>query len=196
MRLSYSKKRALLSGNSDKAIEKNIHLKHNRKEGKSQMAWLQYKFENGYVVGVFDDGRSMKFDVCDLEMVSAHRWRIDTCGYPSTTHLGKTVRLHRYLLNGNIPQGMVVDHINRDKLDNRRKNLRICTPKVNLHNVGLRSNNKSGTTGVFLDRKVMRWRSQISINGKTKHIGIFDRLEDAIASRKSAEAQYYQKEDD
>jgi hypothetical protein len=87
---------------------------------------------------------------------------------------------------------MVIDHINRNKLDNRRKNLRVCTQKVNSHNSSLRSTNTSGVSGVFFDNRAKRWRAQIYYNGKTKHIGIYDSFNDAVVARKKAEQEYYE----
>lgn len=155
------------------------------------MGWLKYKIRDGYAVGIFDNQQEVLFDIEDLEMVSSHRWCIDSNGYPITSERNKDVRLHRLLMK-DIPKGMVVDHINRNKLDNRKENLRICSQRVNCHNSSIRSNNKSGVVGVFLDQKVKRWRAQIYHNGKTKHIGIFDSFEDAVIARNKAEKEYYE----
>jgi hypothetical protein len=152
------------------------------------MSWLKYKIESDYCVGIFDNGEEMKFDVIDLETVSAHQWFIDSTGYPSSCENGKTVRLHRFLFR-EIPAGKVIDHINRDKFDNRRCNLRICSQKENVNNSSVRCTNKSGVPGVFFDKRANRWRSQIYRNGKTTHIGIFDSFDEAVASRRNAEKE-------
>ena len=85
----------------------------------------------------------------------------------------------------------MTDHINRNKLDNRRSNLRICTPKENLQNSSIRTTNKSGATGVYYVPKVNKWRAQITIDGKTKYIGIFTSFEDAVIARRKSEQIYY-----
>lgn len=154
------------------------------------MSWLRYKIVSEYAVGIFDSGTEMMFDICDLETVSAHPWFVDALGYPCSCIGGKTVRLHR-VIYPTVCDGMVVDHINRNKLDNRRSNLRVVTQKENCHNASLRSNNKSGVTGVFFDKRAGRWRAQIYHGGKTTHVGIYDCFDDAVKARKEAEDKYY-----
>lgn len=65
----------------------------------------------------------------DAEGVAAHRWSMDDGGYLHASIDGRRVSLHRWLMRA--PLGMVVDHINRDRLDNRRRNLRVCTSSTN-----------------------------------------------------------------
>ena len=151
---------------------------------------LRYKITDGYVVCCLDNVNQMLVDLSDFELVSKYSWYVDSAGYPATRHKGQRIRLHKMLL-GKLPQGLVVDHINRSKLDNRRSNLRVCTQQINMQNMSLKSTNKSGVTGVFFDKQVQRWRAQISSNGKTKHVGIFDDFEDAVNARKKAEKIYY-----
>jgi hypothetical protein len=132
----------------------------------------------------------MMFDVSDLEIVSAHEWHIDSRGYPRTYFNGSAIRLHRLLVQ-EVENGLVVDHINRNKLDNRRKNLRVVTPSDNARNASIRSNNTSGVPGVFFDKRARRWRAQICKCRKTVHVGIFDCFVDAVAARKEAEKRIY-----
>ena len=105
------------------------------------------------------------------------KWSISH-GYPYYTDYSnnskKTVKLHQYLYD--CPNGLVVDHINGDKLDNRAENIRFVTPQAN--NVNRR--NKSGKyKGVSFDTSRGKWIVSIQINGKTKHIGRFDDEEEA-----------------
>lgn len=152
------------------------------------MSWLKYKVVDGYAVGIFENGKEMLFDIEDLEKVSAYPWHIDNAGYPGCYAEKKMVRLHRFLIP-EVADGMVIDHINRNKLDNRRENLRICTQKENVRNSPLQRNNTSGVAGVFFDKKVGRWRAQVYKNKKTVHVGIFDDYEDAVTARKNAEKE-------
>ena len=68
------------------------------------------------------------------------------CHEPMSGVRGKTIRLHRWLLNA--PDDVVVDHINHSGLDNRRCNLRLLKRSENLHNKRLYKNNTSGYRGV------------------------------------------------
>lgn len=99
----------------------------------------------------------------------------------------KKVYLHR-LFSG-AKKGEVTDHINRNTLDNRRRNLRVGTIQDNLRNQK-RSNNKTGYTGVAIayDGK---YSAQIVINYKKKHLGIFNTIKEALEARKKAERKYW-----
>jgi hypothetical protein len=76
-------------------------------------------------------------------------------GYVVQTLYGKKVHLHLRILNP--PEGFQVDHMNRDKLDNRRENIRIVTPSENSRNCKLRADNSSGHTGVCYEKSACRW---------------------------------------
>lgn len=91
----------------------------------------------------------------------------------------------------NTPEGYIVDHINRDKLDCRDENMRICKSKENARNLSLAINNKSGVTGVGWSNKQNQWVAQIMVNRKHIHLGFFDNFEDAVKARKRAEIKYF-----
>jgi hypothetical protein len=80
-----------------------------------------------------------------------------------------------------------VDHINGDRADNRWENLREVSLAENRKNQGLRSNNKSGATGVHWSRNNKRWVVQIRVGGKVRHLGSFRSKAAAIRIRKIAE---------
>jgi hypothetical protein len=89
------------------------------------------------------------------------------------------------------PEGKIVDHINGEKNDNRKCNLRVCTYCENNMNTTVRKDNKSGTTGVFWENQSGKWKAEISYNKKRKHLGLFDKFEDAVNARKKAEVMYF-----
>lgn len=73
-----------------------------------------------------------------------------------------------------------VDHINRDRADDRLVNLREATIAENNQNRGEHKNNTSGWRGVFKDKNnPTKWRAQITVNGKRRHLGCFDTPEEA-----------------
>jgi tRNA A37 N6-isopentenylltransferase MiaA len=88
-----------------------------------------------------------------------------------------TVNLHRYLIDA--PPDKFVDHINRNILDNRRHNLRLLTPAESNQNQGLRRDNNSGYRGVSWEKNCKKWRVVIQVNGKQRHFGLFNSLEEA-----------------
>jgi hypothetical protein len=71
----------------------------------------------------------------------------------------------------------MVDHIDRNKLNNNRSNLRPCSQKQNCANKGPLSTNKSGKKGVSWDRTKSKWRAAIESDGKCKFLGNFDTIE-------------------
>lgn len=91
-------------------------------------------------------------------------------------------------VNGEIPKGSSIDHINGDTQDNRIKNLRAVSHTDNMRNMKLSKRNTSGVVGVY--RKGEKYLAAICVNRKLINAGVFiDRFE-AICARKSAEAFY------
>ena len=86
--------------------------------------------------------------------------------------------LHRYILN-NTDSNKVIDHINRDKLDNRRENLRTVSYSLNNRNKRKRDGTSSQYQGVAFRVRTKKWQAQIKINSKTVHLGTFKSEEEA-----------------
>lgn len=118
-------------------------------------------------------------------------------GYVAVYVCGKLYYVHRIVWemhNGPIPEGMQIDHIDRNRLNNHLWNLRLVTPEGNSHNLSKMKNNTSGVTGVH---KVVRgnneyWVARIDFKGKGKHLGYFKHFEDAVAARKQAEKDLWE----
>lgn len=81
-----------------------------------------------------------------------------------------SVYMHREILG--VEPGDEVDHIDQNKLNNSRGNLRICTRSANMQNRH-RKDNKSGYKGVYLQYRNNGWAAQIRIDGKSKYLGYF-----------------------
>ncbi len=101
------------------------------------------------------------------------------------------VYLHRLLLKP--PDGYFVDHINMDRLDNRRCNLRVATKAQNSYNRPARTDNTSGYKGVWLrcDAKTKAWIAEIRVNGKKVHIGTYSTKEAAALAYNDAAKKYH-----
>ena len=99
--------------------------------------------------------------------------------------------MHRFIIGEeNIPENMVIDHINHNPSDNRRSNLRIVSPYNNSRNLVKKKNNTSGRAGVSR-YKDGRWRAYINVNRKQINLGSYDKKEDAIKAREKAEIKYF-----
>ena len=108
----------------------------------------------------------------DLDRIRPCSWRYHPdvrTAYAATSLPGRrTVRMHQLILD--VPDGMVVDHINFDGLDNRRQNLRIATASESMGSRRLNRNNTSGFRGVYPVRSG-RWIARI---GDGQYLGTFD----------------------
>lgn len=89
------------------------------------------------------------------------------------------------------PDGVQVDHINRNKLDNRRVNLRFATSLEQQINIGLRSDNTSGFRGVCWCKRTNKFQSYIKLNGINHYLGRYTDIKHAIEARCNAEVKLY-----
>ena len=104
-------------------------------------------------------------------------------GY-ATVHGSDRVRIHRIIMEA--PKGSHVDHINGDKLDNRKSNLRICTAQQNGANSRIGKNNTSGYKGVTWNKRRKLWQAQIMVARKNINLGVFSDPKEAHAAYVSA----------
>lgn len=128
-------------------------------------------------VGILPDGSEFTVDAADVERVSQMRWSRHSSGYiVSDGCRGKfrRIRLHEFLLNPRGIPNIIIDHVNRNKLDCRRSNLRFVTPQQNCMNKSLSRNNKTGYAGVFFDNSMGCYRAKIGINDQRISLGRSD----------------------
>ena len=114
-------------------------------------------------------------------------WNVDYNGYVVCRK--ENLYLHRFILDAE--KGKVVDHINGNKLDNRRCNLRICTVRENVINSKISKNNTSGFPGVSFRKDMNKWRAYLMVNRKQITFGWFDNIEDAIEARILGEQKHF-----
>lgn len=124
----------------------------------------------------------------DFEFLSQWSWCCTANGYAvrGERHKGptKVVLMHRVL--SDVAKGQDVDHINKNKLDNQRSNLRTCTRSENLYHRGLAPTNTSGYKGVVWWPRDNKWMAQIVATKKRYFLGYFVAKEDAARAYNEA----------
>lgn len=94
------------------------------------------------------------------------------------------------MCHGEMPRHQI-DHVNGNRADNRIENLRDVPQSKNMRNKAIQSNNTSGCTGVCWCKRRNRWLVRIQTpEGKTKQVGRYKELDEAVAARKKAEFEY------
>lgn len=134
------------------------------------------------------------FDLEDLPLIQDRdSWYCDKDGYLVSSYyyngVRRFVRFHRIVMHAQPQQ--FVDHINKNRADNRKKNLRICERCENNRNRGRYSTNTSGVPGVYFDRQRGKWAASISYNGNRVFIGRYSFKEDAVAARLAKESELF-----
>jgi hypothetical protein len=99
----------------------------------------------------------------------------------------RSMAMHRLILDA-IDSHLVVDHINRDKLDNRRSNLRLVESVINRQNTGS-FGGSSVFRGVYWEASKRRWRARIMLNGKKYALGYFGDERDAALAVETFRAE-------
>lgn len=127
-------------------------------------------------------GKFALVDDAYFDWVNQYKWCLQKKGRYAGRALRvadkKTIQLlHRFLLFLGPGDGIRVDHINGNGLDNRMRNLRVCSNSQNLCNRGAQLNNKTGYKGV--DQTGKRFSARIKHLGHKRHLGTFDTAEDA-----------------
>lgn len=98
--------------------------------------------------------------------------------------------MHREIMGLVKGDGQEVDHINRDRHDNRRENLRIGTRALNGQNLSVKPGCASRHRGVSWDKRRNRWSARVKVQGVLHWLGYFDREEDAAAAASAFRAKY------
>lgn len=131
-------------------------------------------------------------------LIAMGKWRLDNPGYAVKSKRfrkadgkwsNKILLMHRIILDAKV--GEFVDHINRDKLDNRKSNLRICSKTENNRNVGLSKNNTTGFKGVTFFTLRGKFMAQITFEGKNVFLGYFEEPKEAAKAYNNAAVKYY-----
>lgn len=132
-------------------------------------------------------GRVALVDAEDYDQLMKYNWHVSS-GYAKRSEVrnGKIVVIPMQRQIMGEPENMLVDHINHDKLDNRRCNLRVATRTQNLRNRAKWILKTSKYKGVDYYKRIKRWRARIEVNGKNVHIGSYRTQEEAALAYNNA----------
>lgn len=150
------------------------------------MAYKEIPLTRGFVTIV---------DESDYEWLNQWKWRVATVRQKAyavrwNEERGKILEsMHRVITN--CPQGLMVDHINGDTLDNRRENLRNCTNSQNLMNKAKKRTSPYKYKGIWWDKWRKRWRTGIKVDGKMKYLGYFKTEIEAALAYNVAAMRYF-----
>lgn len=155
-----------------------------------------FDLTNGFGIGYISKDKEFYFDLEDYEKISKYSWNMNAYGYivsySEYEESKKILWLHNIIMDKNIGDKKIeVDHINHQRNDNRKENLRLASRPENTRNSSIRKNNTSGFIGITFDKKNNKWVAQITIDGKNKKIGRYYNLFDAVAARLVAEKKFF-----
>lgn len=119
-------------------------------------------------------GKKALVDDGDFEYLSQWKWHIHSTGYAIRSVDGghRKILMHRFIMD--TPEGLETDHMNHDRLDNRRSNLKVCTKQENLSNPGVYRG------GVYWHKQAGKWHVQVQRLKKRQSYGLFTEKSDAL----------------
>ncbi|MEN6424528.1 MAG: HNH endonuclease [Phycisphaerales bacterium] len=129
---------------------------------------------------ILTNGMVAYVDAADYEELSRYTWHLASGGYAGRYEKRVLILMHRQIMNP--PEGMVVDHIKGNRLDNTRAHLRVCTPSENARNRSKCGNATSQYFGVCYNKRRRKWIASIKVEGRVKEVGFsYDEKEAARA---------------
>jgi hypothetical protein len=171
-----------------------LHKEQASALAKSRSRENEYYIVDGVVhVKLSNCDKEMLCDVEDWERMKDHRWMIGSDGYARTNYHKnndnlKNKKFHKNIIS--VSSDEYVDHINRNRLDNRRSNLRAASHRLSALNRGLNKNNTTGVKGVYHRSDNGRWKATIFVDRKEYSLGNYATKEEAIRARKDGERKY------
>lgn len=127
----------------------------------------------------------------DYERVSKFSWSMHCRGYAVSEIDGKLILMHRFVLNS--LDGVHTDHIDGNKLNNRKNNLRLVSISQNNKNLRIRKDNISGYKGVSWDKERYKWFAKITSDKKQIYIGRYKSIKEAVRAYNKAAMKYHKK---
>ena len=149
-----------------------------------------YKIVNNTaIINLYDKKQNIVgntiIDLDDLDRVIKLKWRLRE-NYVFHGN-DKPIQLSYFILEVTPKEGLVIDHINHNTLDNRKSNLRITTYRSNAINKVVQSNNTTGIAGVWYDNARKKYCAEIKFDDIKCYLGRYELFSDACYCRYLAE---------
>jgi hypothetical protein len=136
---------------------------------------------------VLAGGQVVQVDDADAEWLGRYRWSL-TAGYAATRIDGRIEYMHRMILGLRPGEKDEGDHRNRDRLDNRRSNLRVVTAAENRQNTSGRGDTPRGVT--HLRKTSGRYMARVKVRGRELYLGCYSTVEEAAAVAADARREH------
>jgi len=157
---------------------------------------LNYNKETGSLTWKKRSGNSREINRWNIRYAGKECGCINPEGYRYTNFIFNgesfSIRLHRlawFIVNGKIPDDEI-DHINRDRADNRINNLRDVCKLINGKNLSMKKNNTSGITGVSWCKRSKKWAAYCRVSGTRHFLGYYLDINEAEAKVKGFRLNY------
>jgi HNH endonuclease/AP2 domain len=164
---------------------------------KTLLSLVSYDPETGEFIWLPREQVTWQIKVWNTKHAGKKAGSVNNRGYLCIKLGKRTYKAHRVAwlyVFGKFPESEI-DHINRNKLDNRIVNLRVATRSQNVLNTSLKKTNKSGLRGISWYKRGNKWQVQISVGGRSAdkivlHIGYFHDIEQAKKAYNEAHVRY------
>ena len=170
-------------------IKREVASETYKKIGTNSKKHNIYDLTGEFGIGYTLKGEEFYFDLEDYDKIKDYCWNKHK-EYIATRNVSGYILFHRLVMDIS-DENIAVDHINHNKSDNRKNNLRIATRSGNATNRPPYEKSVSGYSGVTFDKTKNKWLVRIYINHKQVNLGCYDNLDEAIAKRLKAEEKYY-----
>lgn len=169
-----------------KIIDKTIYDKND----------IEYDYKNNIAYIILRDkyqninGKAI-IDIEDVDKIKQYKWYL-SFGYPVTKGIDKNtgIDISNVIFND---YDKIYDHIDKNRLNNKKSNLRVVNQHQNIMNMGKKYTNSSGVTGVAkkLTKNGIKWYANITYNYKSIWLGCYDTFDEAVLARLKGEAEYF-----